>query len=347
MTDLDRRILLGMAGVAGMAAVASAAQAGSLNPPSGPVTPTMKALDQVEPRTPVQSLVGDGSNQYVIDQAGSYYLTGNITGVSSLSGIFVSAPNVTIDLNGFSLLGVIGSVHAIVSGSGADGLSIRNGAISGWGGMGVNLSNTTAQSRIEFLNVDSCLLGGISTGQRGFVSYCSVNACGGFGITVLSGARIVQCIASGTTGTGNGITCDYGSVIQDCSCTENGGSGLVTNGYGVLVMGCKATFNSMDGVLTNGAGAEVVDTVATRNSLNGIHSTAGNGRIDRCSAIQNFQNGIQVDTVSGSTTILRCASSSNFGTDYSIAPGNRPAQVASWGSVATGFGASDAVANIR
>jgi hypothetical protein len=344
---LDRRMLLGVASVAGIAAVARTAQAGSLNPPAGPVTPTMKPLDQIEPRTPVQSLAGDNSNQYVIGQSGSYYLTGNITGLSGLSGIFVSAANVIIDLNGFSLFGVAGSAHAIVGGNAADGLSIRNGTISGWGGMGLNLANTTAQSRIEFLNVAHCLLGGISAGQRGFVSSCAVNACGGFGIVTQSSARIVQCIVAATTGTGNGITCDYGSVIQDCSCTENGGSGFVTNGLGVLVTGCKATFNLMDGVLINSPVAEIVDTVATRNTLNGIHSTAANGRIDRCSAIQNFQNGIQVDTVSGSTAILRCTSSNNFGTDYSIAAGNRPAQVASWGSVAGGFGATDAVANIR
>lgn len=347
MTDLDRRMLLGVASVAGIAAVARAAQAGSLNPPAGPVTPTMKPLDQVEPRTPVQSLTGDNNAQYVISQSGSYYLTGSITGQSGLTGIFVSAPNVTIDLNGFSLFGVAGSAHAIASGNAADGLSIRNGNISGWGGMGVNLTNVNAQWRIEFLNVDHCLLGGINAAQRGFIGYCCVNACGGFGISALGGARIVQCIAAATTGTGNGISCDYGSVIQDCSCTENGGSGIVTNGLGVLVTGCKATFNLMDGVLINSPVAEIVDTIATRNTLNGIHSTAINGRIDRCSAIQNFQNGIQVDSVNGATTILRCASSNNFGTDYSIASGNRPAQVASWGSVAGGFGATDAVANVR
>jgi len=348
MTDLDRRMLLGVASVAGIAAVARAAQAGSLNPPAGPVAPTMKALDQVEPRVPLQSLTGDANSQYVISQSGSYYLTGNITAVNGLNGVFVTAPHVTIDLNGFALLGIAGSGHAIVSNTAADGLCVRNGAISGWGGMGVNLTNVTSQARIEFVNVDHCVGGGISMSQRGFVSYCAVNACGTFGIAALNGVRIVQCVVTATTGTGDGISADYGSVIQDCSCTENGGAGFVSNGTGVLIVGCKATFNGGDGVLINGPLAEVIDTIATRNTLHGIHSAASNGRFDRCSAVQNLQNGIQIDVMNGSNAITRCSSSSNFGgTDYSIAAGNRPAQVASWGSVASGFGASDAVANIR
>lgn len=346
MTDLDRRMLLGVAGVAGIAAVARAARAGSLNPPAGPVAPTMKPLDQVEPRTAVQSLSGDSGAQYVISQSGSYYLTGNISGVSGLNAITVGAPHVTIDLNGFALLGAIGSAHGVFGNNAADGLCVRNGAISGWN-IGINVSNTTAQSRIECINVDHCTNGGISIGERGIVSHCAANACGGVGIATLNGSRIVQCVAGGGSGGAHGIAADYGSVIEGCTSTENSGSGFVLEGAGILIVGCKATFNSMDGVLMNGPYNEAVDTVATRNTLSGIHATSNNGRIDRCSALQNIQNGIQVDTVNANFLVLRCTAFGNGAGDYSVASGNRPAQVASWGSVAGGFGATDAVANVR
>ncbi len=73
------------------------ASGGDLTPPPGPVAPTMKTLEQVEPRTPIDSL------PLTISQPGSYYLTGNLTTASF--GIFVDAPDVTIDMMGFSITG--------------------------------------------------------------------------------------------------------------------------------------------------------------------------------------------------------------------------------------------------
>ena len=50
---------------------------------------------------------------FKITQPGSYYLTSNVTGVAGKAGIEVTAPNVTIDLRGFELLGVPGSLAGI------------------------------------------------------------------------------------------------------------------------------------------------------------------------------------------------------------------------------------------
>ena len=48
---------------------------GGLTPPGAP-GPTMKTLQQIEPRTPISSIT------FVISQPGSYYLTTNLTAVS-------------------------------------------------------------------------------------------------------------------------------------------------------------------------------------------------------------------------------------------------------------------------
>ena len=84
---------------------------GSLTPPGAPA-PVMKSLDQIEPRTIVNAAntPGDSGNSFIITNAGSYYLTTNLVGVSSKNGIKIAANNVALDLNGFALLGVPGSL---------------------------------------------------------------------------------------------------------------------------------------------------------------------------------------------------------------------------------------------
>src|SRR3989304_4869431 len=69
--------------------------AGDLNPPPGPITPTQ--------RTPIgaNTTPGDADSLFMITQPGSYYLTGNIIGVSGKFGIEINASGVTLDLMGF------------------------------------------------------------------------------------------------------------------------------------------------------------------------------------------------------------------------------------------------------
>jgi len=94
----------------------------------------MKTLDQVEARTPIA-----GGTAPVSIGSGSYYLTGNLT-ISAVSiGITITASNVTVDLNGFSVTGpASGGTAGIFLAGGVSNVTIVNGTIRGWGGYGIN-----------------------------------------------------------------------------------------------------------------------------------------------------------------------------------------------------------------
>src|SRR5437763_17142530 len=76
--------------------VSSMAQ-GSLNPPPGAPAPSMKTLDQVEARIPVDAshTPGNATNAFTINQPGSYYLTGNIV-VGANNAITITTNGVTL-----------------------------------------------------------------------------------------------------------------------------------------------------------------------------------------------------------------------------------------------------------
>jgi hypothetical protein len=113
---------------------------GTLTPPGAPA-PTLKTLDQIEPRTPVDATHTPGNifAQFIISQPGSYYLTSNIVSVSGKRGIEIDVSNITLDLNGFSMLGDSNALDGIYfSATTITNVAIRNGTISGWaGGTGV------------------------------------------------------------------------------------------------------------------------------------------------------------------------------------------------------------------
>src|SRR6185503_20874389 len=157
---------------------------GSLVPP-GPPAPMMKTLEQIEPRIPISSL------PITISQPGSYYLTGNLLGVAGQHGITITGPHVTIDLMGFELLGVPGSLSGIYMNV-AMSPHIRNGSIARWGQDGINGTN----------------------GGGGIIEDLRVFHNGRWGIAFNSGSNIRKCIASAN---GNvGIITSNDVEIDDC-----------------------------------------------------------------------------------------------------------------------------------
>ncbi len=251
-------------------ALGASAVAGNLNPPAGPVAPSLKTLDEVEPRVPVNALAGDADSVHLIDQPGSYYLTADVQGEMGKHGIEVTADGVTIDLRGFSLSGVDGSLDGITLDGGISNVHIHGGSIIGFDETGIDGLFDGSGSLYENLTLRGNNQGGISAFRsvvRGCVAEnsgigfrvnesviagCVVNSAG-IGIDASSGSRVVDCtvrfgstglqLSSGSLATGNvlensfaeGIYADdFCSIEHNLVCGDNG-DGIVLGGTGTVV----------------------------------------------------------------------------------------------------------------
>jgi len=248
--------------------------AGDLNPPVGPVAPTMKTLVEVEPRIAINATntPGDADSLFKITQPGSYYLTGNITGVAGKHGIEIAAGGVkfaaggvTLDLNGFDLLGFVGGTLDGVSATLAlqSNIAVVNGSVRGWGDEGVDLGT---------LSADNCRVDGV--------------------------------LASGNSG--DGIRIGDGSTVSNCSAYQNGSSGIVVTGDGCTVSNCSA-YDNTDHGFTTVSGCTISNSSAYNNTSDGINTSSG-CTVSNCSAFENTDNGI---SVSIGSTVVACTARGN------------------------------------
>jgi hypothetical protein len=190
----------------------------------------------------------------------SYTLTSDlaVTDVNT-EVITVVAENVSIDLNGFEILGPVTCTGAGATlscsgfgggsgvGGGLRGMNVHNGSIKGVGRFGVHLGRhgearnlrvkwsgikgivagdgSTVSDNVVALNADN----GIEAGDRSLVTGNTSTENGGDGITAQVGS-LVRANTSSLNG-GDGVLCE-GTMVHDNSITSNTGKGL--NLLGVL-----------------------------------------------------------------------------------------------------------------
>ncbi len=314
--------------------------------PAGPPAPTMKTLDQIEARVPLESLAGDATTRFVISAPGSYYLTGDVTVAPNFNGIAIAADNVTIDLNGFSFAGPAGATtdRGIISGSPTPPSNTRilNGTLRGWPGGSIEMAGADRGHFENLSVVDGG--GGIAAGEHARVQNCLIADHFGAGIRVLGNSIVEDCIIKNNIGTGiyaagpsgrptgiirrctitdsgiNGIYAGERFVIEDCIVTGSGDDGISAGSYCTL-LNCVADNNAGYGVTLAGS---VMNCVASNNLYDGFKGSgvfsncqaSGNGTggfdvggtVTHCYAVGNDQYGIRV--FSGSF-VLECSCIAN------------------------------------
>ena len=217
----------------------------------------------------------NGGFPYVISEPGSYILTGNLTVPDeNTTAIEVQADHVTVDLNGFAIIGPVqctaenGSVSCSTVGTGvgvrAQALTaliarlvgeptntvVRNGTIRGMGAEGVNITS----GRVEGVRALENGENGIAVGD-GIVRGClaELNGVGGISLTTSTTSEsVVEHSIALSHGVFGGINVRGGVVRGNASDSIFvRGSALLGNWIGTgLILGVSSGYadNVADGV---------------------------------------------------------------------------------------------------
>jgi len=300
--------------VLGLVGAQSALAQGALTP-SGPPAPMMKTLTQVEPRTPISSL------PHLITEPGSYYLTTNVTGVVGQHGITIQSGNVSLDLNGFSMLGVSGSLSGIHVRDETN-IVVRNGIITRWGGYGIDAGDNAIGAH-NCLYTDLVLShngsGGMRSGPCSVVKNCTSRRNKGNGIEAGLNSSVSDCAAMQNTM--DGIEAGVGSTIIGCAARENMLAGIHC-GTGAMIAKCAPHYN-YDGISVANDSHVLGNNVY--GNWNGIVVTMDANRIDGNNVVYHRGWGIKVQGTRN--IIVRNAASRNDSGDYTNATGNAVGQV--------------------
>ena len=223
-----------------------------------------------------------------INQPGSYKLTGDLTVPdANTTAIEINASHVTLDLNGFAILGPTdcsgnlnpcanaGSGHGITTFHGdnvtpAFNITIRNGTVQGMGGAGIYLRGDS--HLVEYVHARSNGGGGISIRDSddhgsSIVQHCNAQRNGG---SLTSGISVGRGLVTHNTADVNtsGITMSTGTAAYNVV-TRNATFGMfldaIIPGQGGAYFGNSVSGNGLQDVLPIGgwvnAGQNVCGTV--------------------------------------------------------------------------------------
>jgi len=221
---------------------------------------------------------------------GSYRLTGNLTPPVGVSAINVIAPNVQIDLNGFSIMGG-GGVNIPGIAGGPPGLVVHGGQITGFSGAGIVLGPASQLFRMHITTNGGA---GVDAAVRCLIEDSEIVSNGGPGI-IGDGCKIENNIIQGNVAVG------ILSVVGNNVIVHNRIVG--TNGQGINI--AASTLVSENTISTNvkagvicSQSCTVRGNVIESNGLEGADVGPGSN-VTGNSISFNATIGLDISTMSG------------------------------------------------
>lgn len=272
-------LLIVMGGAYAIGTTPAPSQA-KLQPPSGSITGTMKTLNEVEPRTPVnERFVGSNASAlFVIDAPGSYFLPDDIAVGPNKIGIHIKAAPVTLDMMGHTINGFDSSLDLIIVDPLADRVVIKDGTLRRSGGRGLTSSGDTIV--LDMIEVAEAKRAGMSldVGRAATlrdVTVADVGTAPGsdrYGIRLVGpgSVRAHDIEVTGTGGAGIATAAATRLTLEDALVADTGAQGITVES--------KATLRRVSVENTNGHGidagddATIVDCHIDNITGNGIHA---------------------------------------------------------------------------
>ena len=194
-------------------------------------------------------VIAAGGFPYKITAPGSYKLSGNLA--ASSTAISITAENVTLDLNGFTLSCTSCGVNSFsLYGIDSTGQSTRilNGTVMGFPGGGILFTNNLGV-------IDHVTMLGNGVGVQQNSGSLTVTSS-----AVIGNANTAQGIVSGTSGV---------LMIANCQISNNGGDGISIRSSG-LVTASSVVGNAEGGIIVAGSSSTTVTLTNNLISGNGV-----------------------------------------------------------------------------
>jgi len=227
-----------------------------------------------ELRTPISSL------PFTISSPGSYVITGNLNATGT--GITVNSSNVSIDLNGYSIIGSGKGAFDGIYISDRSNVEIRNGTIRNFGRNGIYEagSNPSGHRVIEVRANQNQGSGIALLGDHHLVKDCSAFGNGLQGISAYGMISGNVCGQNGTEGI-------YGGGNIAGNTARHNGVGIYAAQVGTLVSGNTAFSNDGSGIYIKNGFASVIGNMAGYNGSYGIEVVASGSLIKGNTAVKN------------------------------------------------------------